>query len=203
MASFLNSDDLDVATVSETLLSHLERVPPPPLRFVTLGRFEVWQNARQVDKRTLGQRRAGELLRLLLISPGRTLARDAVIEALWPEKSPEAMQTPFHQATSALRHALEPDLPDKFPSRYLEVEGGQVTLHLPPGSWVDWEVFEQNVREEQVGRGARALWRRVVPRRPVRRLGCRAPRVAVSVLSARRVGRGTPAARGRAGRGRP
>ena len=149
LASFLNSDDLNVVTVSETLLSRLECVPPPPLRIVTLGRFEVWQNAKQVNRRALGQRRAGELLRLLLVSPGRMLARDAIIEALWPGKSPAAMQTPFHQATSALRHALEPDLPDKFPSRYLEVEGGQVTLHLPPGSWVDWEAFEQNVREEK------------------------------------------------------
>ena len=109
----------------------------------------MWQHARQIDKRALGQRGAGELLRLLLIGPGWTLARDAVIEAFWPDKSPLVMQTSFHQATSAPRHALEPDLPDKFPSRYLEVEGGQVTLRLPPGSWVDWEVYEQNVREGQ------------------------------------------------------
>ena len=30
-----------------------------------------------------------------------------------------------------LRRVLEPDLPDKFPSRYLEVDEGRVTLHLP------------------------------------------------------------------------
>jgi hypothetical protein len=70
------------------------------------------------------------------------LARDAAIEALWPEKSPAAMQTPFHQATSALCHALEPALPDKFHSCYLEVGGGQITLCLPPGSWVDWEALQ-------------------------------------------------------------
>lgn len=149
VAHYLNSADPRMQSVAITLLGHLERVPPPPLRIITLGRFEVWQNARQINKRALGQRRAGELLRLLLISPGRTLARDVIIEALWPGKSAEAMQTPFHQATSALRRALEPDLPDKFPSRYLEVEGGQVTLHLPGGSWVDGEAFERSVRQEQ------------------------------------------------------
>jgi len=37
LASFLNSDDLNVVTVSETLLSRLECVPPPLLRIVTLG----------------------------------------------------------------------------------------------------------------------------------------------------------------------
>jgi len=66
------------------------------------------------------------------------------------------MQTPFHQATSALRHALEPDLPDKFPSRYLEVEGGQVTLHLPPGSW--WTGSVRAKRREEKWEEALALY---------------------------------------------
>ena len=57
-----------------------------------------------------------------MISPGRALNREQIIELFWPEKPPGAANTPFHQATSALRRALEPDLPDKFPSRYLAVE---------------------------------------------------------------------------------
>ncbi|MGC8958600.1 MAG: BTAD domain-containing putative transcriptional regulator [Chloroflexia bacterium] len=59
-----------------------------------------------------------------------------------PERDPQAAQSFFHHATSSLRRALEPDLPEKFPSRYLEVEEGRVTLHLPAGSWVDFEAFE-------------------------------------------------------------
>ncbi|HEY66873.1 MAG TPA: tetratricopeptide repeat protein [Thermoflexia bacterium] len=158
LADCLNSDDPNLASVSARLLSRLARVPPPPLRIVTLGRFEVRQGARAIPDHAWRQRRAGELFRLLLISPGRSLFRDQVTEALWPEKSPASMSALFHQATSALRRALEPDLPEKFPSRYLEVGGGRVTLHLPAGSSVDFEIFEEHIRNEE-WEAALALYR--------------------------------------------
>ncbi len=146
LAARLNSADPAIASLSARLLGHLANVPPPPLRIVTLGRFEVRQGARVIPDQAWRRRRAGELFRLLLVSPGRSLLRDQVTEALWPGKSPTSTRTPFHQATSALRRALEPDLPEKFPSRYLEVERGLVTLRLPPGSWVDFEAFKQHFR---------------------------------------------------------
>ncbi len=131
------------------LLRHLTSVPPPPLRIHTLGRFEVWQGARRIPDGAWSKRRAGVLFRLLLISPRRSRTQEQIVEALWPDKDMTAAQPLLHQATSALRRALEPDLPRSFPSRYLTVEEASVTLHLPPGSWVEHEVFE-----EQVQRGA-------------------------------------------------
>lgn len=149
IAAHLHAADTETAALSTALLADLARVPPSPLHIVTLGRFEVRQGARLIPEATWRQRRAGELFRLLLLQRGRSLTREQVMEALWPEKPPDEIQTPFHQATSALRHTLEPDLPDKFPSRYLEVEGGRVTLRLPPGSQVDFESFEEQVRQRQ------------------------------------------------------
>jgi len=142
IAEFMGSDDPAVAAISATLLGHLERVPPP-LHIVTLGRFEVRRGARVVPDAAWRRRRAGELFRLLLVSPGHALARDEVFEALWPANSPRSTPALFYQTTSALRRALEPDLPEKFPSRYLEVEEGQVILHLPPDSWLDLDVFRR------------------------------------------------------------
>ncbi|MBC7227392.1 MAG: hypothetical protein H5T61_09170 [Thermoflexales bacterium] len=142
LASFLNSDDPYGVAVSRTLLDHLARVPPPPLHIRTLGRFEVRQGRFSADMRALRQRRAAELLALLLTAPGRTLSSEQIAEALCPERPPDAARNFFHHATSALRRALEPDLPEKFPSRYLEVDEGRVTLHLPPDSWVDVDAFE-------------------------------------------------------------
>jgi DNA-binding SARP family transcriptional activator len=147
IAEYMGSDDPAVASVSSALLSHLARVPAP-LHIVTLGRFEVRRGARAVPDHAWRRRRAGELFRLLLVSPGHSLSRDQVVEALWPEKSPHSTQALFYQATSALRRALEPDLPDKFPSRYLEVEEGQVILHLPPGSWIDFDAFEHHLQAQ-------------------------------------------------------
>ena len=120
-------------------------VAPPPLKVYTLGQFDVRQGRRAIPDQAWRQRRAGELFRLLLISPNRSALRDQVFQALWPNKSPKSAQSLFHQATSALRRALEPDLPDKFPSRYLAVDGGRVTLQLPEGSWVDFERFETHL----------------------------------------------------------
>jgi DNA-binding SARP family transcriptional activator len=147
LAAHQNSPDVTLARSCALLLDRLGRVPPPVLRIVTLGRFEVWQGVRCVPKQALRQRRAGDLLALLLLASGRCLSFDQLAEVLFPDKEPSAAQVLFHHATSALRRALEPDLPDKFPSRYLEVEDGQVTLHLPPGSRLDLETFEAHCRQ--------------------------------------------------------
>jgi DNA-binding SARP family transcriptional activator len=94
----------------------------------------------------LRQRRAGELLGLLLISPGRRLLIDQIVDTLWPEKEFNAGQSLLHHATSTLRRALEPDLPEKFSSRYLRVDDGSIALVLPPDSQVDYETFLSHVR---------------------------------------------------------
>jgi hypothetical protein len=105
----------------------------------------VWQgrNARP----GLGAPKAGEVFRFLLLQPEHAAAREAVLEALWPDQDAAAAHTQLHQATSALRRLLEPDLPDKFPSRYLEVGAQRLALRLPPGSTRDWVDFEQARRK--------------------------------------------------------
>jgi len=158
VAATLGDTNPQLAATSSALLTQLERVPPPPLHIVTLGQFTVGQGNRTIPNAAWKQRRAGELFRLLLISHGHTLHIDQIVEALWPGKTVTATRAPFHQATSALRRALEPDLPPKFPSRYITVEEGQVTLHLPPGSSIDFETFERLVETSEY-HAALALFR--------------------------------------------
>ncbi|MCX7840539.1 MAG: hypothetical protein N2559_13965, partial [Anaerolineae bacterium] len=149
IAYYLNHADPTIANLAATLITHLERVPPPPLRIITLGTFEVWQGKRQVSPRALNKRRARELFALLLVAPAHTLSFDQVADALWRDKALAAAQALFHQATSALRRALEPELPDKFPSRYVRVEEGRITLHLPADSTIDFQEFEARCRAEE------------------------------------------------------
>lgn len=157
VAKYLNSPERELAGLAEQLLFELEKTPAPALRVQVLGDFSVYQGSKPVPPALLKQRQAGELFRLLLISPGRRLSREQVIEALWPDKPPTNATQVFHQATSALRHALEPDLPQKFPSRYLVVEEGQVILRLPPGSQVDYELFEEHLKRGE-WQQAVSLW---------------------------------------------
>lgn len=145
LAHYLASPEPAVAARSDQLLDLLARVPPLPLSITTLGKFEVLQGKRLIPDSAWRQRKAGELFRYLLVSPHRVALRDQVFQALWPTASPASVLSSFHQATSALRKALEPDLPDKFPSRYLEVEHGEVRLRLPAGSVVDFETFSQHI----------------------------------------------------------
>ncbi len=147
VAAHLNHPETAVSAISQRLVEQFQRVPPPPLQIVTLGRFEARQGQRRVEQRALRQRRAGELLALLALAPGRSLSTEEIIEALWPERELAAAQTAIHHATSALRRALEPELPDKFPSRYLATEEGRITLCLPPGSEVDVETMESHYRQ--------------------------------------------------------
>jgi DNA-binding SARP family transcriptional activator len=143
IATHMRSKTPGVRAATEEMLTHLANVPPPALRVVALGQFAVWKGRRRIADQVWSRRKAGELFRYLLLQPNRAAGREVIIEALWPDSSSDSPEDLLHQATSALRHALEPDLPDKFPSRYLKVEGEHIALNLPPGSTVDFEDFER------------------------------------------------------------
>ena len=142
LATYGRSRKQAVRTVTEQLLRRLARVAPLPLHIQGLGIFSVRQGRHRISDRAWQRRKAGELFRFLLLQHGRRASRDVVIDALWPDRHDESAQTLFHQATSALRRLLEPDLPSNFPSRYLAVEAEQISLHLPEGSTSDFIAFE-------------------------------------------------------------
>lgn len=148
IARSLESADPQVAEAGARCIELLQRQPPEPLQVRTLGDFEVRRGGQSIKSQAWRQRRAGELFRLLLVSPRHSLANEQIFEALWPDKPPGVCQGPFHQATSALRRTLEPELPEHFPSRYLTVEDGFVRLRLPPGSRLDFQEFEALLHAE-------------------------------------------------------
>lgn len=145
IAFHLRSADPQTRSASETILHQLVNVRPLPLRISTLGQFSVRKGRQLIAEKLWQRRKTGELFRFLLIQPNRTASKDSIIDALWPDALINSGEDLLHQATSTLRRILEPDLPDKFPSRYLSYEGEQITLLLPPGSVVDFEIFMQNV----------------------------------------------------------
>jgi len=143
IAARMRSKNPEIRSATDSLLRDLANVVPPQLRISTLGQFSVWEGRRRIPDQAWTRRKAGELFRYLLLQPNRAAGREIIIEALWPDHESGSPNDLLHQATSGLRHALEPDLPDKFPSRYLKVEGEQISLQFPPGSSVDFEHFER------------------------------------------------------------
>ena len=150
IAETLNDPDLELSRTSAVLFNHLANIPPIPLRVKMFGQFSLQMGTRLVSRESLRQRRAGELLALLLSSNGYTLSAEQVTEAMCPEKEPDAAVDFFHHAISALRHLLEPDLPDRrFPCRYLEASDERITLIVPAGCHFDFLDFEQCIQKNQ------------------------------------------------------
>lgn len=147
IAMGLDSHDPRLARVSRELYDQILHVTPAPLKVGMLGGFSVQVGARSVSREMLRQRRAGELLALLLSNESCSLMLSQVTEAMCPEKSPEAALDFYHHAISSLRRMLEPDLPDRrFACRYLNVDEERIKLILPRGSEVDLQEFEAAIR---------------------------------------------------------
>lgn len=154
IAEMLDSADPTLSKTSVVLFEIMTRVSPPPLQVKTYGQFALRVGANPISKENLRQRRAGELLALLLSSPGYALSAEQVTEAMCPEKETGAAVDFYHHAISALRRLLEPDLrfakqiDRRFPCRYLEVSEERVTLLVPPGSKIDFLEFEQCLHDK-------------------------------------------------------
>lgn len=93
-----------------------------------LGAFTVLLDGRPVVR--WEHRRAADLVALLALAPGRTLPRDQVVEALWPDLPPGAGAANLHKAAHHARRALGADA--------VVLRAGVVTLY--PGAVVRTDV---------------------------------------------------------------
>lgn len=71
-----------------------------------LGGFRVARDDIPVAAEVWGRRQAAQLVQLLALTPDRQLHREQVIDALWPELSPDAAAPRLHKAAHYARRAL-------------------------------------------------------------------------------------------------
>jgi DNA-binding SARP family transcriptional activator len=71
-----------------------------------MGGFEFEVNGRPVPTGAWRHRRGADLAKLLALAPGHRLHREQVMDALWPDMSPDAAGTNLRKATLHLRRAL-------------------------------------------------------------------------------------------------
>lgn len=81
-------------------------VTAPWIAVTVLGRFEVSVNGRAVASRQWARRHGAALVKLLAISPSRSLHRDRVIDALWPDVDYDVAVPRLHKAAHYARRAL-------------------------------------------------------------------------------------------------
>jgi DNA-binding SARP family transcriptional activator/tetratricopeptide (TPR) repeat protein len=71
-----------------------------------LGGFDVAVDEHPIPADAWPQRRAADLVKLLALADGHRLARDQVLEALWPQLETEPAAANLHKAASYARRAL-------------------------------------------------------------------------------------------------
>ena len=80
----------------------------PSIQIYLLGRFEVVHDQHILKAGDWSRRKAAMLLQYLTLE--RRLIKDRVIEALWPETSPEAGANSLYQTLHNLRQTLDTSL---------------------------------------------------------------------------------------------
>lgn len=105
-----------------------------------LGRFSVRVAGQEIPEQAWQRRKARQLFKCLLSRPFRRITRDEVIDALWPDSSPDAAAKTLRSTLHALRSVLrtsESTVADIF-----LMDDGVLAVHQDADIWVDADAFE-------------------------------------------------------------
>lgn len=103
-------------------------VPPLRLRIITLGRTGVESGGACIDAGWL-DKRAGQLLRYLVVQRGRAVSADEIGESLW-RGADYAIAGAVRTCVHRLRRELEPGRANRDTSRILFSRGGSYGLNM-------------------------------------------------------------------------
>jgi ATP/maltotriose-dependent transcriptional regulator MalT/DNA-binding SARP family transcriptional activator len=90
-----------------SLLARREDAPPVVVQ--SLGRFRVFRKGEPVPLAAWQSRKARELVKMLVGRRGRPTPRDALMEALWPDQSPDRLGNRLSVLLSTVRSVLDPE----------------------------------------------------------------------------------------------
>lgn len=108
-------------------------------RLQVCGRLVVKIDGRRLDESLPG--RQGRLLFVyLIVNRRRPVRREELLEAIWPERLPDAADSALSALLSKLRRLLGADV---LPTR------GEVRLELPVGAFVDFEAASEAIHRAE------------------------------------------------------
>lgn len=105
------------------------------LRLHLLGGFRAQRDGVAIADSAWSRPTARSLVKLLAIQPQRRMHAELALEFLWPDLAPDSADASLRKALTFARKALEPDLPPRAPSSYLDHHQGMVALTGPV--WID------------------------------------------------------------------
>jgi DNA-binding SARP family transcriptional activator len=123
----------------------------------TLGTFEVWRGAQAITPRDWQREKARQLFQFLLTQRGQWLAREQIVDRLWPHLDPDGAAQNFKVALNALNRALEPARPSGAAPFFVIRRENAYTLNPQAHLLLDAEHFERAARSPQPDELRRAM----------------------------------------------
>jgi len=135
---------------------------PLPLKVKLFGKFELWCGDQQIQDNDWPRRKTQMLFKCLVSERGRIFTTDQLVDALFSHLDADKASLNLYNRISELRKILEPELPKRHPSSFIERIGkGDYRLIDTNICWVDIESFQRHVataRElEQTSRWSEAI----------------------------------------------
>lgn len=116
--------------------------PANKIKIRLFGKFALTIGDRRLTRTDFKSTKALILLKYLAAHRSRGyLHREILIEMLWPEQDPKKTRARFNMAMSALRKMLEPDLPSKAPSAYIDRKKDTYRLFGKETITIDTQTF--------------------------------------------------------------
>lgn len=124
-----------------------------PFRIFLFGQFRIEHADRALTEPDWRRQHPKRLLQLLAAAPRRTLTRDEVVEALWPDAQPHAAYNRLYHTAMMLRRTLG----GSSDSDVVLIANQQIALAGSRQVWVDASAFESLVDAADAGHGAEAI----------------------------------------------
>lgn len=116
------------------------------MRVRMLGGFQVIVEEYVVPSAEWRRRRAKNLVALLALTPGHTLHRDQILDAFWPDATPQSAANSLYQTLHIARRIL---CPQDRRCGYLELRAEMLRLSTGEPPWIDTEAFEKAAKQAQ------------------------------------------------------
>ncbi len=131
-----------------------------PIRILTFGNFEVFRGETRVADQNWRARSPKLMLKALIARGASGVPKDLLIEDLWPQASPDSVESQFKVALHRLRHALEPSIDKSRGSSYVTLKDNLLFLRKDLCR-TDLEEFlslqKQGKKAEEAGDEGRAI----------------------------------------------
>jgi ATP/maltotriose-dependent transcriptional regulator MalT/DNA-binding SARP family transcriptional activator len=107
---FLRECGVRLGTINSAgLLFLLQNQAVGTVEIHTLGGFRVVRDGTTIPRTAWQSKKARDLLKILVGRRGRSVTRDYLMEALWPDEEPKKVANRFSVALATLRAVLDPD----------------------------------------------------------------------------------------------